>query len=194
MIQAVVFDCFGVLVGAGFWNVYQSMGGDPVKDAQFIDEKVNLASAGKISGEELRRAMADHLGVSPDVYNAAHKQDAVPNLALFELIRTELKPKYKIGLLSNAGPGTIQRHIPAELLALFDAVVVSGDVGLLKPDPAIFRLVAEKLDVAPEHTVFTDDHAPYLDGARTTGMQTILFTSLSDFKQQFDRLAHDSTN
>jgi HAD superfamily hydrolase (TIGR01509 family) len=189
MIKAVVFDCFGVLVGSGFWNVYQSLGGDPVKNAAFIDDVLNRADGGIMSAEELRDIMSKHLGVSPDEYAAAYNNDEVPNLQVFDFIRTELKPHYKIGLLSNAGPGVVQRRIPPELLSLFDAVVVSGEVGLLKPDPAIFRLVAEQLHVTPEEAVFTDDHAPYLPGATAVGMHPILFKGLDDFRRQFSELA-----
>ena len=188
MIKAVIFDCFGVLVGSGFWSVYQSLGGDPVKHAAFIDDALNRADGGKISSEQLRDIMSKHLGVSPDAYAAAYKNDEVPNIKVFDFIRQELKPHYKIGLLSNAGSGVVQRRIPPELLGLFDAVVVSGEVGLLKPDPAVFSMVAERLQVAPEEAVFTDDHAPYLPGATRVGMHTILFKGLDDFKQQFVRL------
>ncbi len=188
MITAVIFDCFGVLVGSGFWSVYQSLGGDLDKDAAFIDDVLSRADTGKISASELGDIVSRRLGVTLEEYIAAYKNDEVPNLPIFDFIRAELKPHYKIGLLSNAGPGVIQRRIPPELLSLFDAVVVSGEVGLLKPDPAVFRMVAEQLHVAPQEAVFTDDHAPYLPGATAVGMHPILFKGLDDFKKQLAAL------
>jgi HAD superfamily hydrolase (TIGR01509 family) len=187
MVRAVIFDCFGVLVGTGYWNVYRQLGGDPDKDAAFLDEVLAKADSGRITSEELAQIVSDHLGITTEQYERAHRADEVPNQEVFDFIR-ELKPRYKIGLLSNVGPGTIERKIPPNLLELFDTKVISSEVGLLKPDPAIFRLAAERLGVAPQEAVFTDDHVEYLPGAVQIGMPTVLFTSLADFKEKFVQL------
>ncbi|HEV7824275.1 MAG TPA: HAD family phosphatase [Mycobacteriales bacterium] len=54
--------------------------------------------------------------------------------------------------------------------ALFDAVVISGEVGLRKPEPEIYRLTAERLGLGPEECVFVDDLAPNVRGAAAVGM------------------------
>jgi len=59
-------------------------------------------------------------------------------------------------------------------LALFDVVVDSCDVGLRKPDPAIYRLTCERLGVAPEAAVFLDDTRRHVESARQLGLQAIL--------------------
>jgi epoxide hydrolase-like predicted phosphatase len=59
-------------------------------------------------------------------------------------------------------------------LELFDVVVDSCDVGLRKPDPAIFRLTCERLGVAPEAAVFLDDTRRHVESARQIGLQAIL--------------------
>ena len=61
--------------------------------------------------------------------------------------------------------------IPMEL---FDEVIDSCDVGLRKPDPAIYRLTCERLKVAPEAAVFLDDTRRHVEGARQVGLQAIL--------------------
>jgi len=188
VIKAVIFDCFGVLVGTGYWNVYRQLGGDPVKDAEFLDEVLAKADSGRITSAELAQIVSERLGITIEQYERTHQADEVPNQEVFAFIR-ELKPRYKIGLLSNVGPGTIERKIPPDLLELFDTKVISSEVGLLKPDPAIFRLAAERLGVAPSEAVFTDDHAEYLPGAVQVGMPTVLFTGLADFKEKFAQLA-----
>jgi putative hydrolase of the HAD superfamily len=57
---------------------------------------------------------------------------------------------------------------------LFDAVVISGEVGLRKPQPEIYELAATRLGLRPEECVFVDDLAPNIRGAATTGMVGIL--------------------
>jgi len=59
-------------------------------------------------------------------------------------------------------------------LDLFDVVVDSCEVGLRKPDPAIFRLTCERLGVAPEAAVFLDDTRRHVESARQVGLHAIL--------------------
>lgn len=60
-----------------------------------------------------------------------------------------------------------------EVRASFDAVVLSGELGIRKPDPRIFVEAATRIGVAPEMCIFVDDHEPNLEGARGLGMATI---------------------
>jgi len=62
-------------------------------------------------------------------------------------------------------------------LARFERIVVSGEVGLAKPDPAIFCLALEHIGRPAEHVVFIDDSAANTDAARQLGMAAITFTT-----------------
>jgi epoxide hydrolase-like predicted phosphatase len=66
------------------------------------------------------------------------------------------------------------RYDTALLGELFDAWVISGEVGLRKPDPAIYELAAQRLVLAPEACVFVDDLPGNLKPARAMGMATVL--------------------
>jgi putative hydrolase of the HAD superfamily len=58
---------------------------------------------------------------------------------------------------------------------LFDAVIDSSEVGMRKPDPAIFALALRELgDIAPEHAVFLDDFPGNVAAARRLGMHGVL--------------------
>lgn len=59
---------------------------------------------------------------------------------------------------------------------IFETLIVSGDVKLIKPDPAIYRLFCERAGLAPEACVFVDDKAENCEGARSIGMDAIQFT------------------
>jgi putative hydrolase of the HAD superfamily len=63
---------------------------------------------------------------------------------------------------------TWETHVPLEW---FDVVVDSSDVGVRKPDPAIYRLTADRLGVAPAACVFIDDHPGNVAGAERVGMK-----------------------
>ncbi len=94
-----------------------------------------------------------------------------PNL---ELVRA-LRPDYKLSVLSNADlslRGRLERDMGVH--HLFDDIVCSAEVGMAKPEPAVFRLAALRLGVAPEQCVFVDDWDQNIDAARGVGMQAVL--------------------
>jgi epoxide hydrolase-like predicted phosphatase len=75
----------------------------------------------------------------------------------------------KTGLLSNSW-GNRDSYEFEHFDTLFDAVVISGEVGLRKPDPAIYALAAREVGVAPNECVFVDDIAANVRGAVSAGM------------------------
>ena len=87
-------------------------------------------------------------------------------------VRTVRAAGFRTGLISNSmGGATYDRTLFPEL---FDGVVISGDVGMHKPQPEIFLLGAERAGVAPELCVFVDDLRENCDGAAAVGMTSVL--------------------
>ena len=82
----------------------------------------------------------------------------------------------RTAFLSNSGP-EVMAHVRADhpLEALFDAVVISCEVGLTKPDPRIFRLCLERLGLSAAAALFVDDRADNVEGAAGVGLQTLQF-------------------
>lgn len=193
-IKAVIFDCFGVLVGTGFWSIYERAGGNIDRDKAFTDEWLKLRSLEKVSGEAMTQAMADRLGISVKKWREIIDRDEVPTLPLFDFIKSKLYGKYKLGVLSNAGRGMLARKLTPEQLSLFDDSIISAEVGLVKPDPAIFRLAAQRLELDPSEIIFVDDHREYLNGASSIGMKTLLFKGFDQFVQEFDTMIKGTTD
>jgi epoxide hydrolase-like predicted phosphatase len=78
----------------------------------------------------------------------------------------------RTGLISNSmGGASYDRDLFPEL---FDGVVISGDVGMHKPQPEIFLLGAERTGVAPSECVFVDDLRENCEGAEAVGMTVVL--------------------
>ena len=78
----------------------------------------------------------------------------------------------KTGVVSNCSPSTRPVVDRLGLNESTDVVVLSCEVGVTKPDPAIFQHALDAIGVAPGASVFVDDRADYLDGARRLGMGT----------------------
>jgi putative hydrolase of the HAD superfamily len=94
-----------------------------------------------------------------------------PDVAMIDGVRALRRPGLRIGLLSNSVGNA---YDPALLEELFDAWVISSEVGLRKPDPAIYELAAERLGLPPAACVFVDDLPGNLKPARALGMATVL--------------------
>lgn len=78
----------------------------------------------------------------------------------------------RTALLSNSWG----RTYPADVLADFAPVVISGDVGLRKPQAAIYELMLDRLGLPADECVFIDDNEANVDGARAVGMRGLLHT------------------
>ena len=188
MIKAIIFDCFGVLVGKGIWRTYESAGGNPLRDKAFLDDIIYRECAGEVDGQTYNEAFAAKLGMSLEAWLAHKRREEQPNLELFRYIESDLKPHYKIGFLSNVGHGVIERLVPSELRALFDVDIRSANVGFQKPDPRIYQLALDRLGVSPEEAVFTDDHEEYLAGAEALGIKTVKYNDLPTFRAKLEQI------
>ncbi|SER27642.1 haloacid dehalogenase superfamily, subfamily IA, variant 3 with third motif having DD or ED [Lentzea xinjiangensis] len=93
---------------------------------------------------------------------------------LLTALRGARRHGLKTALLSNADGWW---HPPAALQGLLDVAVLSGEVGLAKPDVGIYLLTATKLDLAPAECVFVDDLAINVRGAAEAGMVGVHHTS-----------------
>lgn len=86
----------------------------------------------------------------------------------------KLQGRFKLGLISNAPP-TMRRVLhDLGLARYFDNMVISGEVGVSKPDLAIFRLALEGLGVAGFESLFVDDMEENLTAAKSLGMGVLL--------------------
>ena len=96
---------------------------------------------------------------------------------LLDIIR-RMRGRYRTAMLSNAWENlrslmTNDWHISDA----FDAIVISAEVGLMKPEPKIFDLVLEKLGAAPQEAVFIDDFKENIEAARRQGLNVIHFNN-----------------
>jgi putative hydrolase of the HAD superfamily len=142
---------------------------------------------GELTAVEFSQKFAPLLGVSPDNLVERLFGGIGPDEPMLEAVRRARRAGIKTGLISNSwGDGLA--YEPALLEELFDAVVISGDVGLHKPQPEIFHLGAERIGVAPEDCVFVDDLRENCEGAEAVGMKAILHRGAEGTLPQLEEL------
>lgn len=185
MTRAIIFDCFGVLYWDDLNRLYNL-----VRPEQFSDlsDLMHACDHGYISSKDFLAQTAELAGISVEAVSAVMHEKHSRNDYMINRVK-ELRSDFKIGLLSNMGSDTLEDIFPSDERAeLFDDVVISSEVGLIKPSRDIYELMLERIGVAPEEAVFVDDRPANIEGASRAGMQTILFTTNKQFEDELTRL------
>jgi HAD superfamily hydrolase (TIGR01509 family) len=188
MIRAVLFDCFGVLYlpKSDYW--YQTLLANPRVNHDEIRNLVDQNEYGLIDDEELFRGIAQLSGqplhdVQQHLVNGFVRNDELVAYA------QSLRPRYQVALLSNLGHDSSVHYFSAQdRQQLFDQVVVSGEVGMIKPHPEIFDYACNQLGVDTSEAVFVDDSQANCDGARQAGMQAVRYESNQQIVAELGRL------
>lgn len=146
---------------------------------EYHDELYSLnqqSDRGLINRAEYIAAVAQITGVSVAATEQAFKKEHVINQPLIDYIGRELKPRYKIGLLTNIGRGWLEDFFDAhQLHELFDAVILSSQEGMTKPNPLLFERAAQRLGLEPTECIMIDDSNENCEGAKRAGMKAILY-------------------
>ena len=185
-IKIVIFDMGGVLVrtekrepraalGLRFGKTYTEL--DKI---MFANKSSLRASRGEISAREHMQHVMRTLDL-PETDEAI--DDFVDEFFLGDEVDGEiidyiqsLRSRYKTVLLSNAWDNLRKILVKTWKIAdVFDEIFVSAEMGVAKPDPKIYKIVLDKLGVAPEECVFVDDFIENIEAARKLGMHGIHF-------------------
>lgn len=156
------------------------------------DDLVADFETGRISEAEFSRGFADRLaaltgksfepeGLVARLFGTLKLEDG-----MLDAVAAVRRAGLRTALLSNSwGDGLYRRDV---LDPLFDVVVISGEVGLRKPDPGIFELTAARLGVPADACLFVDDHPGHLDAAAHVGMTPLLHGTPSETRAALARI------
>ena len=183
MIQAVIFDWGGVLMRTAdpgprlAWDARLGLAAGSINRLVFESADWRRAQLGQISEDEVWSNLGARLALAPDALAELRRDFWAGDRLEAEMVTLvrRLRPRFKTALLSN---------FPASLRALltqcgvtdaFDEMVISGEVGLVKPDARIYSLAAGRLGVPVGECLFVDDFVENVKGARAAGMQALYF-------------------
>jgi epoxide hydrolase-like predicted phosphatase len=135
------------------------------------------AASGEVSERQVWEAVAEQLRL-----DAAQIPDLQRDFWSSEQLETELvqfiqslRPRYKIGILSNAwSDARFFHNTKFNMNTWVDAAVYSAEVKLLKPDPRIYQILLDQLGLPANECVFVDDKPVNIDAAQALGMKGIL--------------------
>lgn len=189
----VVFDIGNVLIRWDPRNLYRRLLPDEERMEWFLGNVCTDAwNLEQDRGRTWAEAVAERTALFPDHADLIRAYDTgwhemVPgaiegSVALLEELRAAAVPDYAITNFSAEKFAEATMRFP--FLARFRDTVVSAREGILKPDPAIYRLLLDRNGLAAGETVFVDDNAKNVAGAAAVGMAAIHFTDPEDLRHR----------
>jgi epoxide hydrolase-like predicted phosphatase len=199
--RAVYIDLGGVLARTEFQAPRQhlaerlGMEYEDIVRIVFDSESSVRASLGEITEAEhwagimrrLRRPVSEAESIQEEFFAGD-----VIDRNLLDFLRG-LRETYKTGLISNAWSGLRPWIVRHKFDDAFDVMVISAEIGVMKPDPRIFQYALEQLDMTPSETVFIDDFPENVEAARLLGMHAIHFTNPRQAVSELKQLLASST-
>jgi putative hydrolase of the HAD superfamily len=196
--KGLLVDFGGVLTS----NIFESfqafceaegLSPDRVRDAFRSDETGRQLlfdlELGKLEEPDFEARFADLLGLPPERAEGLIERlfgGMRPDRAMEMAVVMAKRQGVRTGLISNSwGSG---RYELDRFPELFDGWVISGEVGVRKPDPAIYALGAERIGLPPDEIVFVDDLPGNLKPARAMGMATVHHTTAEETIPQLEEL------
>lgn len=185
MYKAIIFDFFDVIHSdpSKAWLLKHG-----IKDLTGFNKVMRPLDLGKTTVDEFYQSLHELTGHTKESIRADFAETILLDDRMLPYIKA-LGKSYKIGLLSNAGVEEIRplidRHGYHEF---FDHIVISAEVGLMKPDSEVFKHILEKLDCQPTEAIFIDDNPVNVEAAKKLGITGIVFRDFSSFKKEIEEL------
>jgi len=187
-VKAVILDLGNVLVAYDHQHTLEALaavsavGVDELR-AIITPAVSHAVEIGDMDGAALHELLVQRAGATRDFdrFFAALCSSMTPDQdALDYALALQARPDATVAVLSNTNQLHV-RWLDANVpeLQKFDLVMMSNEVHLAKPDPAIFLLALELLDLPAEQTIFIDDLAENVDAARSLGMDGIVHETWS---------------
>ncbi|MFQ5419362.1 MAG: HAD family hydrolase [Anaerolineae bacterium] len=197
--KAVIFDLGNVLVHYDHASMLAAVGqltDTPERPLTLPPDVIRQFVTGRMNGRSFHQFLRTHTGVLVDydtftaVFNATQRRN---NDAIAYAVELQQRSDITVGIISNTNAvhaAWLHRHIPE--LALFNPVVMSNEVGLLKPDAAIYHHALQQMGIPAHQAGFIDDTAANITGAAQVGIYGILHTSLPTTQTTLETWLSDS--
>lgn len=183
MIKAVILDFYGVIQTDNLliWAEKRYQQFPDLK--QVIDDTCRKLDLDQITLEEYYQAFADAVNEPIEQVKADMADEIAINYPLLDVAIKLREQGIKTAILSNDGSSLRAYIEEIGVTGYFDEVFVSGELNMMKPDTRIYEYVIQKLGIEPQQAIFFDDRQTNVDGALRAGLQSELYTSVSQVRK-----------
>lgn len=185
VIDTVVFDLGGVLID---WNPTYVLTDDELVVALDIDgaqRELDLGTPLDRVHATWRDTYADRAEHVDRYFHGWHDTVAGALDDVVEILEELRERPLGLYALSNFSGDLFREVSPRfEFLKWFDGLLISGDEGIIKPDPAIYELLLDRFDLTARRTVFIDDRVENIEAARAAGLVGVHFRSAAQLRRE----------
>jgi epoxide hydrolase-like predicted phosphatase len=196
-IEAVIWDLGGVILRTEdqgprqHWEARLGLAPGELHRLVFEGELGKAAALGLADTSDIWTSIGEMFSLPADQLQEMEQDFWSCDRIDEDLVRyiRDLHPEFRTALLSNAWPSvrdTLQNRW--EIADIFDAITLSCEVGLAKPDPRIYQISLEALGLPAEQALFIDDFERNIEGARRVGMAAIRFQTAEQTRREIDDL------
>lgn len=197
MITHIICDMGGVLVQLQWSERVSNLLGRAVPLDELHQLWIQARStvdfeSGRLTFDEFANAFIMEFGLtlSPAMVQQEFLEFVQAPMAGYEAVIRQLQQSYHVSLLSNTNAAHYAKlRDRYSFYAPFDCVFLSHQIGLMKPDPAIFEHVLQALDIAPAAAAFFDDGARNVEAAKNVGLQAYQVYSPSEVMERVKTFA-----
>jgi glucose-1-phosphatase len=195
-IRAVFFDFGGVIMRTEYQSPRQqlaerfNMEYEEIDRLVFNSESARRASLGEITEQAHWLELIKRFKLPASemrAFSDAFFGGDVIDRDLVQFIRS-LHGKFHTGLISNAWDGMRDFLAREKIIDAFETVVISAEVGMMKPDAKIFGVALEKAGVRANEAVFVDDLPVNIESCEKIGMKGILFKDPQETLKQLNQI------
>jgi len=199
-IRAVFFDVGGVLLNMENhdkrheWEARLGLPREHLTRLVFNSAVFARAMTGEVPEEAVWKYVAETLGLSDEQlpqFQSDFWEGERLNADLAQFVQA-LRPRYKVGIISNAGLGAradVNRKF--NLDCYVDDAIYSAEVKLIKPDPRIYQFALAQLNVRADESVFVDDVLVNVEAAQALGMRGVQFKNTEQTITEIRRYLND---
>lgn len=192
MYRAVIFDFFGVFCAPIATNWFKKTVPGYEANLASFQALCTESDLGKLSRADFNTKASKLTGIPVGEVERGIEAETVIDTTLVAYIE-ELKTRgYRVVCLSNGSHEfTLKIIDDYGLRELFEEIILSSDLGIVKPDPKIYIYTLEKLKLSASEVIFVDDRKANVDAAEACGIHSLLFTTTSSFIREFEKLTKE---
>jgi 2-haloacid dehalogenase len=195
-VDTVIFDIGGVLVEWDPRRVYRTIFADEDAVERFLatvctpewNARMDAGTSFADAVEELTRDHPEHEAAIRAYHERWAEMLGGTIAGSVEILRELSDRRVPCYALSNWSAETfpIARERYADVLSRFDGILISADVGAVKPDPRVFEAFVERFGVEPSRSLFVDDAFANVEAARRAGFRAVRFITPEALRDELE--------
>jgi epoxide hydrolase-like predicted phosphatase len=190
--KVVIFDFFGVFCAPIATNWFKKAVPDYEANLAAFQGLCTQSDLGKLSRNDFNKEASTLTGIPVPEIVQGIEAEMIINTTLVAYTEELKKTGFRIACLSNGShEWTLQVINERGLGHLFEDIILSSDLGIVKPDAEIYLKALRKLAIQPSQAVFVDDRKVNVDAAEVLGIQGLVFTDTPTFIADFEKLTKE---